>query len=94
LLSDYTPLGRIADGWIAAAFLAQQASREMEEDAHVYLEPEPENLPFLESLAFYDADRLAAESEEELGTRQGIGRDIGKCAFVWEKFRRSPRLGT
>jgi predicted acylesterase/phospholipase RssA len=91
-LSDYTALGRVADAWIAAAYFAQQASREMEEDAHVYLEPEPENVPFLESLAFYQAARLAAESEDELAERRGIGRDIARCAHVWEKFRRSPRL--
>lgn len=92
LLSSLTPLGRAIDAWVGTAFLRQQSSRAMEADAHVHLEPQLSGTSPLESLAFYDAARLVEETEEELEQARGMGRDLARCALVWQKFRRSPRL--
>lgn len=92
LLSNLTPLGRAIDAWVGTAFLRQQSSRAMEADAHVHLEPQSSSMSLLESLKFYDAAHLVEETEEELDEARGMGRDLARCASVWQRFRRSPRL--
>jgi predicted acylesterase/phospholipase RssA len=89
-LSEYTLGGRIADALVAAAFFAQQASREMEEDAHLYMEPNPSTLPFLESFGFYDAPRLVAVAEREMREHNGGRGDSAAAATIWNRFRQSP----
>jgi len=91
-LSEYTLVGRLADGFIAAAFLNQQASREMEEDAHLYLEPNPTLLSMVESVDFYNAQQLVAIAEREMREgHPGSRHDSATAAVLWEQFRQSPK---
>jgi len=90
VLARHTLAGRLSDALIAASFSSSEAGRTMEHDAHVYIEPSPEPLAMLESLAFFDAARLVRASEEDLRRQAGPGADLVRAAQTWEAFRRTP----
>jgi predicted acylesterase/phospholipase RssA len=82
----YTPIGRIVDLCVSAAGLLQRVSREAEDDAHVFVEVPPTDVPFVESFRFYDADGIAqaAAATMQLEVRRCTGRWM---EFAWSGSR-------
>jgi predicted acylesterase/phospholipase RssA len=92
--SDGNPLGwvgrlplvdRLCDLWVSGSYLAQRIGREVDEDAHVYFEPDEEARPLLDSVHFPDG---AAIAEDSARTAR-VSRCIRDCVEVWTRFKRN-----
>lgn len=96
-LTRYTILGRFVDAWIAAAYLVEQSSRQVEEDASEYAEPKAQPTPLIDSVRFWAAKELAGPRRSG-GARARIKSEPGDVTagdrFLrrWEESKKSPRL--
>jgi predicted acylesterase/phospholipase RssA len=77
-LIRYTELGRFIDAWISTAFLIEQASREVEEDASEYAEVSVAPAPLSDGIRFWAARELAAAPPKPTKARETSrkGRDV------------------
>jgi predicted acylesterase/phospholipase RssA len=84
LVYRYTPAGRLIDLWVSAAFLLQRISREVADDAHVFMEASAQPMPLVESFSFTRAAEIAAESAGDPRVRA----DTVRCRERWREFAR------
>ncbi len=96
-LTRYTGLGRFVDAWVAAAYLVQQSSRVVQEDASEYAEPAAGPVPLVDSVRFWAAAELA-DPHRAVGSRgltKGMHghRSAGERFWDrWTQCKMSPRL--
>jgi hypothetical protein len=65
LLHDWTPLGRLIDIWTWYTFMWRQASRRFGEEADVFLEFTPEQIPFVECFFWVLASVIANRGKND-----------------------------
>jgi len=80
-------VGRIVDFAVTAAYLVQEASRAVKEDAHVYVEVPPDVIPFIDSVEFWKAHNLA---KLDRATRTSMGPKVTECQQRWHQFKAAP----
>jgi NTE family protein len=79
-----SPLGRLLDLWITAAFLLQQISREMGEDAHGFFEPLPQEMPLGEMFNFKGAKDIVEKSRKS----ERVEKKVQEFNSLWQEFSR------
>lgn len=92
LMYRLTPVGRLIDCWVWLAFLLQRVSKEAALDAHVFVEPTPVTLPFLESVAFACARTIVGVAARD----PRLATDVQRCVDMWRRFAgmtREPKAG-
>jgi predicted acylesterase/phospholipase RssA len=78
-------VGRVIDLGVSAAYLVQEASREVAQDAHVYIEAGPQVIPFMESFEFWRAEEFASE---DLLTTAVLQIKAQECQQRWTEFKK------
>lgn len=83
-LYRWTLLGRVIDTWVASAFFLRRAAKEMARDAYCFYEPDPVEMPLLESLAYLNTRSRAQASLRD----ERFCDAMNDCARVWADLRR------
>ncbi|MBI3768844.1 MAG: hypothetical protein HY271_10180 [Deltaproteobacteria bacterium] len=82
LVYEYTPVGRLIDGWVASSFLLTTASRLAGTDAQVYWEPSLVDDPLLETVHFEQSYAIVRRSLEEDGP--AMWKAAAKLHGLWQ----------
>jgi predicted acylesterase/phospholipase RssA len=83
-LYSKTPVGRFIDFWVSQAFLLERCSDEVAEDAHLFIEPLPDDEPLLEALRFAQARQIVEQA------RAPLRKEVERCVDLWRRFRVNP----
>jgi hypothetical protein len=88
LLYNYTPASRLIDFGVSVMFFLEQASSEVEEDAHVFIPTELQQEPLFEAFLFARASAIveAAIHDESLKAR------VVECGRRWTEFCQNPAV--
>jgi NTE family protein len=87
-LYEKTPVGRAIDLWVSVAFLVEQCSGLVAQDAHVFIEPLPHDEPFVEALWFARARAIV----EDARSRDALREKADLCLKRWREFCANPAI--
>jgi predicted acylesterase/phospholipase RssA len=82
MLYERTAVGRLIDLWVSSGSMMQRLSREACEDAHVYFEPENDELFLIESVQFWKAREIEKKGAD------GVPPAVNDCVTMWKRLRR------
>jgi NTE family protein len=88
LAYDWTPLSRLVDIGVSFLFFLEQASSEVEEDAHVFIPTELQQEPFFEALLFYKAAAIVEHARKDANLRARVT----DCGRRWREFCANPAV--
>lgn len=80
LLHDWTPIGRLIDVWTWYTFMWARASRRFGEEADVFVEFEPQDIPFVECFLWAMADEIADRARKDVT----LGASAGEAKAKWD----------